>query len=190
MALVGSGTSKIKNFYGAAALSAADVDESFAAFAEQLGGVKWLNGAASRAAGNLTYQNFVNGLALPNSYKREPNGRFYVTFRTADPYLPTGPYHIGAFVVPRAARIVSWFYRATNPTDYVAQFGSVSLYVDGLGVSSRQMTSDIGYTQGALVLNAPVRHGSVIAISGDATGITPPASWAVTAGVLLAAEHE
>lgn len=131
MALVGSGASQVKNFATAASLSASDVDESLAAFVEQLGGVKWLNGASARCAGNLTYDNFATSPALPNRCKREPRSVWVHSMDSKAIAATAVPFHVGTMVVPVDCVLDSWSVCVSMLTSSKTAEPVMLLYVNG-----------------------------------------------------------
>lgn len=166
MALIGSGTSQVKNFATAASLSASDLDESLAAFVEQFGGVKWLNGASARVAGNLTYDNFTTGLALPNWAKREHRSIYTVSFDIKIDYTTIAfPMHVGAFKAHSDLVIASWDMNIWGNAAITAQ-PVVKLYVNGTVASAAtgkaQSSMVSGLSQTPLV---GVSSGSIVAVS-------------------------
>jgi hypothetical protein len=174
MALVGSGTPKVKNFYAAASLSSADMDESFAAFVEQIGGVKWLNGAASRAAGNLTYQNFASGMALGNQFKREPRGVRVINLSGAKArdVAVSAPIQIGAYSPSTDTVLVEWCNWlgrfAPALLDPPITFG---LYLNGdrIAVTS-PMSVNIGIHNSTQPINQLLSPGSLVTVKLETAG--------------------
>lgn len=187
MSLVGSSTSQVKNFASAASLSAADVDETLAAFVEQIGGVKWLNGVSARVAGNLTYDNFGSVGALPNSYKREPRSRFSIPLTWNSLSMPSGAFYIGSFVAPAEClfRGAGWCY--IGPVG-----GLITLNVDIAGVRVISTIVDVLSDPSTRIkaLSAPlaVAAGDIVSVHGVSTA-TGTDDCAISCCLEFGAEH-
>lgn len=90
MALIGSGTKVIPNVVSTATWRAVDMDQAFAAFAEQLGGIAWNGGQPLIYGGNLDATNFATGMALDSRYIAQNKHYRTLTFTTdRNPYSTT-----------------------------------------------------------------------------------------------------
>lgn len=190
MALIGSGTSAIQNHYTAGVFSAAALDRSLRAIAEQIGGVAWTDGAAVRLAGNLTAVNFASGLAMPNNVKRERNSIVPVAlYRGLDGGVvgePVGdtPVHIGSWVAPRNATLtmVSVFLDDSD-SDAV-----VGIYKNGASLASVALPAAVT-ASGRVTLGVACSGGDIVTASLDSYSASSNGPE-ILVTLFLSMEHE
>lgn len=137
MSLVGSGGRHIQNFTQKTSLAAADLDQSFGAIVEQVGGILWTGGGSSVWPGNLTRaENFAETLSIPRSFVRE--NRNYSILVSGGAGLWFDP--ASQFVrVNKAARVewVSIGYSTAHDT------GSIVVWVDGVQVATGAIGTEL-----------------------------------------------